>query len=186
MKKIAIVGLVTTLFGCATLLHAAMPEMPKPVKEHKWLQRFVGEWKSDLKMYMEPGKPPLTAKCTESYRKLGGFWVVGETKGKMMGQSFEGLLTLGYDPAKKYFVGSWTDSGTSYLWRYTGALNGTGRILTLNTEGPCPMKPGKLSKFKEIIEFHSNNHRTFKSMLQGDDGKWTTMMTIDSRRQKSR
>jgi hypothetical protein len=124
------------------------------------------------------------ARGTATARMLGGFWVVGEGKTEMMGFSFSNILTLGYDPEKKKYVGTWVDSMTSYMWKYEGTLDDTGKVLTLNTEGPCPMAPGKISKFKEVIEFKNKDHYTFASSIQGDDGKWTTFVTIDSKRKK--
>ena len=70
----------------------------------------------------------------------------------------------------------------NYLWKYEGTVNEEGKTLTLETEGPCPMKPGKLSKFKEVIEFKSKDHKVFTSSMQEDDGKWSTMMTIHYRK----
>ena len=133
---------------------------------------------------MEPGKPAIKAKGTETSRLIGGFWVVGEGKGEMMNMPFTSVLTLGYDPDKKKYVGTWVDSMSSYLWKYEGTVDATGKILTLETEGPCPMAPGKLSKFREVTEFKSKDHRVFTSSILADDGKWTTMVTVNSHRKK--
>ena len=81
-------------------------------KEHEWLQKFVGEWESAVEVTMEPGKPPMKCKGIESTRMLGGFWVVGEATGKMEGVpgTMTSLMTLGYDPQKSKYVGTWVDS----------------------------------------------------------------------------
>ncbi len=77
------------------------PEMPKPVKEHEWLQQYVGEWESEAEIVMEPGKEPMKSKGTETVRAIGGFWIQCENKGSMMGKGFTGVATIGYDPDKK-------------------------------------------------------------------------------------
>lgn len=158
--------------------------MPVPQKEHQWLHKFVGEWEQHAEIYMEPGKPPLTSKGIEQARMLGGFWLVADGKSEMMGMPFTSVLTLGYDPEKKKYIGTWIDSMTSYLWKYEGTLDATGKILTLDTTGPCPKAPGTLVKFKEVTEFKSDDHRVFTSSMQEEDGKWTTLIKVDSRRKK--
>ncbi len=49
------------------------PQMPKPTKEHEWLQQLVGEWDSDVEIAGEPGAPLQKLKGTESGRMMGGF-----------------------------------------------------------------------------------------------------------------
>lgn len=190
-------GFTRVLAGCAaallfgaTVAHAedtaapAMPEMPKPVKEHAWLQKFAGEWTTETEAYMEPGKPPMKAKGTEKVRSLGGFWIVSEIDGEMMGSKYQGLLTLGYDPEKKKYIGTWVDSVTSLLWSYTGSVNEAGTTLTLEAEGPCPMRPGQLTKFRDVVELKDDNTKTMTSSVQGEDGQWTVVMKMVATRKK--
>lgn len=185
MKKLSIPTLLLALVCSAKLLQAAeMPKMPPPQKEHAWLQQLAGEWTSEGEMFMEPGKPPIKAKGSESSRSIGGFWILSEIKSSFMDMPFTGFMTLGYDPEKKKHVGTWVDSVNSYLWKYEGTVDAAGKTLTLDSEGPCPSAPGRLSKFKEVIELKSKDQKVFSSSMQADDGKWVTMMTIDYQRKK--
>lgn len=161
-----------------------MPEMPKPTPEHAWLQQFVGDWDAVTDAFMEPGKPPVQTAGTESIRPLGGFWTVSEIKSTMMDQPFTGNMTLGYDTDKKKFVGTWVDSMTGRLWQYEGTVDPTGKILTLESEGTCPMKPGKLIRFKEVLEMQGKDDKLFTSFMQGEDGNWVTMMTSRAHRKQ--
>ena len=161
-----------------------MPEMPTPVKEHAWLARLAGEWESTMKCQPVPGQPPVEGKLTEKARMLGGFWIVSEGQGEMMGSPFSSILTLGYDPEKKKFTGTWVDSMTSTLWHYTGTLDEATQTLTLESEGPCPMQGGKICKFKEVLVLKDKDHKTFTSHIQGEDGKWTEMMSSTAKRKK--
>ena len=158
-----------------------LPEMPKPQKEHAWLQQFVGQWESEAEMFME-GQPVAKSKGTETVRKIGGFWIQSEQQSDFMGQPFTGLMTLGYDVPKQQYVGTWIDSHTGYLWVYEGTLDRSGKVLTLEAEGPCPMAPGRMSKFKEVLEVKDKDHKVFTSSIQGEDGTWTTGMRITYRR----
>jgi hypothetical protein len=163
-----------------------VPALPKPTPEHQWLSQLVGEWESDVEAIMEPGKPPMKAKSTETTRMLGGIWMISEGKGEIPGMSAPclSMLTLGYDPEKKKYVGTWVDSVTNYLWKYEGTTDAAGKILTLDTEGPSPAAPSKISKFRETIEIKSKDHKVFSSSILGDDGKWFTFVTVNSRRKK--
>ncbi len=58
------------------------------------------------------------------------------------------LMSLGYDPAKKRFVGTWIGSMMTNLWVYDGELDPTGKILTLNAEGPSFTDKDKVAKYQ--------------------------------------
>ena len=185
MKKIISSGILAALLASVLLLPAQdAPQMPQPTKEHAWLQKCVGEWETETPIHMEPGKPPVKAAGSEVVKEIGGFWILSQGKSDMMGQPFLFSLTLGYDPAAKAYTGTWVDSMSSHLWKYTGTVDAAGKTMTLESEGPCPMKPGQLSKFKDVTEFKSDVERTFTSSMLGDDGKWITLATGVSKKRK--
>lgn len=159
-----------------------MTEMPQPTAEHQWLQQFVGNWQSQTEATYEPGKPAETSTGTETVKALGGFWITNEVKGTMMAKPFTGVMSLGYDNDKKKYVSTWMDSMTGKLWEYEGKVDPTGKVLTLETEGECPMNPGKMMKFKETLEIKDKNHKVFTSYMQGDDGNWMKTMTSTATR----
>src|SRR5690606_8060253 len=99
---------------------------------------------------------------------LGPFWLVATGKSEAMGHPYEHVLTLGYDAQASKYVGTWVDSMSGYLWKYEGKVDASGKILTLESEGPCPMTKGRLSKFREVTEFKSDDHRVFTSSILGD------------------
>jgi len=66
-------------------------------------------------------------------RSLGGLWILAEGRGEMPGGApATMLMTLGYDPAKNRFVGTWVGSMMTHLWVYQGWLNETGRGMSVN------------------------------------------------------
>ena len=132
----------------------------EPQKEHQWLQKLVGEWTSEAAMAMGPDKPPEKCVGTESVRSLGGLWILAEGQGEMPGGGVATtMMTLGYDPQKKRFVGTWIGSMMTYLWAYDGALDATERVLTLDAEGPDMAAEGKTARYKDVIELKSDDHR---------------------------
>ena len=155
----------------------------EPQKEHQWLHRLVGEWTSEAEATMEPGKPPETLSGTESVRSLGGLWILAEGTGEMPGGGAATMLmTLGYDPQRKRFVGTWIGSMMTNLWAYDGGLDAAERVLTLEAEGPDMAVEGKTVKYRDVIELESDDHRVLTSHMLGDDGTWHEFMKAHYRR----
>jgi hypothetical protein len=67
---------------------------------------------------------------------------------------------------------------------YDGALDAAERVLTLDTEGPDFSAEGKTAKYKDVIEFKSDDHRVLTSHMLGDGGVWHVIMTAHYRRRK--
>jgi hypothetical protein len=154
----------------------------EPQKEHQWLNRLVGEWTYEGEATMEPGKPPEKFKGTESVRSVGGLWVFFEGRGEMPdGGEATTFMTLGYEPQKGRYVGTWVGSMMTYLWVYSGSLDGEGKVLVLDTEGPNPGGEG-MARFQDIIEIKNDDHRTLSSQTLGEDGNWHRFMTANYRR----
>lgn len=160
------------------------PMTAEPQAEHRWLDRLVGEWTSEAEATMEPGQPPATFSGSESVRTLGGLWVVAEGCGEMPGGDvMTTMMTLGYDPPKGRYVGTFVGSMMTHLWLYEGSLDVAGQVLTLDTEGPDFATGGKtMAKFKDVIEFRSDDHRVLTSHMLGTDGQWHAFMTAHYRR----
>src|SRR3954471_13379372 len=123
----------------------------EPTKQHHWLQKFLGEWtyEHDVPPGKPGDKPPQKVTGTEVVRPLGALWIAGEGKGTMPdGGAAIMLITLGYDPQKERFVGTWIGSMMPQLWVYDGELNAAATVLSLNTEGPTFDGRNKLTKYK--------------------------------------
>ena len=107
MHKPAVLAMVAAVLAAGTVTRAQEPpKMPTPQKEHQWLKQFVGEWDTEAEVVMEPGKPPVKMKGTESARLVGGFWLISELKGECFGVPMTGIITVGYDTQKKKYVGT--------------------------------------------------------------------------------
>jgi hypothetical protein len=93
-------------------------------------------------------------------------------------------LTLGYDPARKRFVGTWVGAMMPYQWVYNGELDASGNVLTLNCEGPAFDGSGKMMPYRDVHEFLSDDHRQLKAYTQSEDGTWNHFMTTDYHRKR--
>lgn len=155
-----------------------------PQLEHEWLHKLVGEWTYEIECMMRPGKPPEKSFGAERVRSIGGLWVVAEGQGEMPGGGpATTMMTLGYDPQKKRYVGSFIASMMTNQWAYEGALDAAGKVLTLDTEGPSFAGEGKTAKYQDVITLDSD-HRTLTSRVLGEDGTWQQFMMARYRRKK--
>lgn len=184
LKQCITAGIFIVLTGVAAWgAEKEMPKMPEPQKENQWLMQFVGEWNTSVEVYGQPGQPPEKMTGTESARAIDGFWILTEDKGSYMDKPFTGIGILGYNASKKRFVGSWVDSMSDHLWIYEGMLDSSGKILTMEAEGPNPTAPGEMVKIRDTWEVKDKDHRVLTSSMQGKDGAWVKTMTIDYQRQ---
>lgn len=157
----------------------------KPEPQHRWLLRLIGDWKSEGKADVGPGQPGETFESIESFRAIGELWVQGEGQMKIPdGSPATTQMTLGYDPARQRFVGTWIGSMMSHLWIYDGALDAGGTILTLESEGPSFSGDGKMAKYRDVIEMKSDDHRVLTSQTLRADGTWHQFMEAHYRRVK--
>jgi len=150
-------------------------EIPAPQEEHQWLHRLVGEWTVEGEAKMEPDQPWEKWKGTETVRAIGELWTMAEGKVDSPDGEMTTVITLGFDPQKGRFVGTFIASMMNYLWIYDGALDAEKRVLTLDSEGPG-MTEGKTFKAQDKIEMVDDNHHILTSQILGDDGQWHEVM----------
>ena len=153
------------------------------LKEHLWLQKLDGDWTFEAECFMGPDEPPHKSTGMQTVRSLGGLWSICEGDGEAPdGSKVRSIITLGYDPQKQRFVGTFIASMMTHMWVYEGTLDAAGKVLTLDTEGPGMSGDGKMVKYQDIIEFFSDDHRVLRSRMLGDDGNWREFMTAHYRR----
>lgn len=154
----------------------------QPQEEHKWLERLVGEWTFEGECVMGPDQPPFKSTGVEVVRSIGGLWTVGEGRNQSpTGEEGLAIMTLGYDPVRGRYIGTFIASMMTHLWVYEGSLDASGKILTLDTTGPKFDQQG-MAQYQDIIELVDDNHRTLSSQVLGDDGQWNHFMTGHYRR----
>ena len=70
------------------------------------------------------------------------------------------------DPKAKRFKGTWVGSMITHLWVYDGTLDAARKVLTLTAEGPSFTGDGTTSKYRDVAEIKSRDHRTLTSSVQ--------------------
>jgi hypothetical protein len=133
---------------------------------------------------MGPDQPASKSRGSEVVRSLGGLWIVAEGEGEMPGGgTAKTVMTLGYDPQGRRYVGTFIASVMTHLWVYNGSLDAAERVLTLDTEGP-DFSGREMAKYEDVIEFVDDDHRVLTSRALGDDGNWHQFLTAHYRRVK--
>lgn len=156
----------------------------EPQAEHKWLEQLVGEWEWEMDAPAGPGYPGGKHTGSDSVQSLGVWVLCHGTQTMPDGQSGKTVMTLGYDTAKKMFVGTFIGSMMTNLWIYEGELDAAGKVLTLDADGPSMADPTKTTRYQDVIEVVSPNHRILTSRALGDDGQWHQFMTAHYQRKK--
>lgn len=187
MKK-GVLVMLSTMLVCGGIAFALSFQegqyLPRLGKEHRRLQEFEGTWDAVAKFQMEPGKPSAESKGVETDKVVcGGFWLVFDYKGEMEGQEFTGHGILGYDIAKKKYVGTWIDSMVTRLDVSEGDFDESGKKLTMHCEGPDP-KTGKMVKMRTVTELIDADTKKLTFNVEGEDGKFVEIGSVEYKKRK--
>lgn len=155
----------------------------EPTREHAWLRQLVGTWAFEGKSDMGSPEADRPYAGTETVEPLGDFWVICRMRTENAdGSVDESVMTLGYDPNRARFVGSFVSGAMSYQWLYEGTLDEAGRVLTLAGEGPG-MEPGEaMADYRDAIILDGPDRRMLTSAVATADGGWNEFMVLRYRR----
>ena len=161
-----------------------MPPLPKPGPEHAVFKEDAGTWDAVVETFMQPGGSPMTSKGIET-NVIGcaGLCLVTDFKSEMMpGMQFEGHGIATWDPAKKRYVGSWTDSMSTGMALSEGTWDPEKRTMTGWMEGPD--LTGKMTRTKTVGEYTPDGRRIFTAYGPAQNGKEPVQMRITYTRRK--
>jgi hypothetical protein len=147
------------------------PPMPKPGPEHEVLKADVGMWDAKVEVIPAPGMQPLVSKGVETNTMgCGGLCLISDFKGELgPGQTFHGHGITAWDPAKKKYVGSWTDSMSTGIATGESTWDASAKKATGTMEMPEPT--GGTLKTRMVVEYPTPGTRTMTSYMTGPDGK---------------
>ena len=155
----SIVTLVTVAL-CATTSIAQ--GLPKPGPEYDIFKHDLGIWDVDIKTTQGPA-----TKGKETNRMLGGFWMLTDFHGKMMGLDFKGHGIYGYDAEKKQYVGTWIDSLSPVKMDMIGTYDKAQHTMTY--EGMAPGPDGKLTKHVMATKYMDDGGRVMTMHVKAGD-----------------
>ena len=162
----------------------AFAKMAAVGENHKLLEYMLGDWTTVAKMWMQPGVPPTESLGTCSSKgTMGGRYIVSEHKGMMMGKSFEGVATTGYDNTTGKFVGTWMDNMSTGIMLTTGSYDPAAKSFTYWSEGPDPMQPKVMVKVREVFKVVDKDKHLME-WYETRDGKEAKTMEVTYTRKK--
>jgi hypothetical protein len=155
----------------------AWQEFATPSEGHAFLKNLTGSWTMTTKTWMDPkAEPEESTGTAESKLIFGDRYVQEDVKGTAMGQPFEGRSYTGFNNASKKYQTTWIDTMGTGVYLFEGALDKTGKVLTMTAETIDPMTKKK-TKTKSITRIESDNKHVFE-MYETHKGKEVKTMEI--------
>jgi hypothetical protein len=154
-----------------------------PGPMHQMLSSEVGEWKTEISMWMDPSQPPTTAEGTMVCVALfDGKYFRSEHKSVFMGMPFSGIETFGYDNAKKTFFTTWIDNMGTGIMYLEGKFDEATQTVTYT--GTMTDQMGKEVKVRETLKVIDNDN-IYSEMYMNMNGKEVKTMETKLTRKKA-
>lgn len=164
MKILKQTTLLAFLLFCTPITSIAQEtDLPKPEPEFDVFASDIGTWDVEIHTSQGPGEATVS-KGTETNRMLGGFWLLSDFQGKMMGLDFQGHGIYSYDAEKKQYVGTWVDSLSPSKMDMVGKYDKTNKTMTY--QGIAPGADGKPAKHVMTTNYHDDENRLMTMHMQ--------------------
>ncbi len=155
-----------------------------PGENHKYLDYFVGEWESLVKMFGEPGSEPMTHKQEITVKWiLGGRYLHAHIKGNLFGKPYEVFVYTGYSNYKKELFALQLSTMDTDYFVTTGSLDKSGKIRT-ETGIMDDFFTGKKIKIKAVTTLLDKDKYKYDFYTIDAEGKETKSMEIVYNRKK--
>ena len=148
-----------------------------PSPEHEKLQSKIGVWDVDC-FYSMNLPEPVQAKGRETIEALGAFWTVGRFEVELHGSSILGRSTLGWDPHKLAYIGTWMDSATPFFYYFEGHFDEAGTVLKLEGDNTDPISKN-LVLYRSEEEYSDNDHRVLSLFVESKPGFETQLLRYE-------
>jgi hypothetical protein len=139
-----------------------------PGPEHKTLNAFVGDWKAEVKCWMQQGGQPSVTHATSNVKWiLGGRFLEEDFHGEMMGKPFTGHGLLGFNNTKQKFQSVWMDDVNTAMFTSEGKGESGNKVITLEGRADCPATGEKDIPMKEVFRVHSQDEHVLEMYHNG-------------------
>ena len=156
----------------------AMAKAAAPGEQHKQLGALAGTWMAEVKSWMAPGQPPMTAKGSATITPiLGGRYIREDFSGEFMQMPFTGMGLTGYDNIAKKYVASWVDNMGTGILRLTGTFDASANTYMYTGKQPDPVS-GQEKDMRMSVHVVDKNKHVAEFFDPTPDGKWAKILEI--------
>lgn len=154
-----------------------------PGPAHKALDVLVGNWKAEVKCWMDPaGSPEVTYGTSNAKWTLNRRFLEEEFHGEMMGKPFSGRMLLGFDNTKQTFNTVWMSDNQTSMFTSEGKGDSGNKVITLEGKASCAATGRKDIPMKTVLRLISADKHVLE-MFDGSKGPNAKTMEITYTRQ---
>jgi hypothetical protein len=154
-----------------------------PGPAHKALDALVGNWKAEVKCWMDPaGSPEVSHGTSTANWTLNRRFLEEEFHGEMMGKPFNGRLLLGFDNIKQTFNSVWMSDNQTSMFTSEGKGDSGNKVITLEGKSSCPGTGRKDIPMKTVWRLIGPDKHVLE-MFDGSKGANAKTMEITYTRQ---
>lgn len=169
--------------GMDAEMQAKYEAFSTPNENHEVLKSLEGNWKAEVKMWMDPAaEPEVTQGTAESKMIHGDRFLEQKFSGTAMGQPFEGRGIVGFDNQKKEYRSVWLDNMSTGVMVSSGSYDPAAKTITEKGTMSCPIVQGDRD-YRAVTTLIDKDHYTYESYMAGEDGKEMKTMLITYTRQ---
>jgi hypothetical protein len=158
-------------------------EAGRPGPGHKALDSLVGNWKAEVKCWMEPGGQPHVSQGTAQAKWImNGRFLEEDFQGEMMGKPFRGRMLTGYDNTKKVFNSVWISDMQTSMFTTEGKGEDGNKVITMEGKSSCPATDRIDLPMRTVLRLFGSDKHTFE-MFDLSTGQNNKTMEITYTRQ---
>jgi hypothetical protein len=166
----------------ATAEMEAWMKAATPGEQHKNLNFFVGDWKTQNTMWME-GSETKTEGTAHMEWAMDGRYVISKHSGNFMGMPFQGMGIDGYDNINARYFSIWIDNMSTSYMTSDGTASADGKTFTY--KGSMKDPAGKMVHHRMVSTVTGPDSFKFEMFMSPDNAKEEKAMEILYTRVKS-
>lgn len=157
-------------------------EAGRPGPAHKALEHYVGDWKAEVKCWMEPGGAPDVSQGTARVSWImNGRFLEEDFRGEIMGKPFRGRTVIGYDNVKRTFQCSWISDMQTSMFTTEGDGENGNKVITLKGTASCPMQERGDIPMKVVLRELGPDRHSLEMFDETEGEEFKTMEILYTR-----